>query len=83
MSVEGVASNWKNVTRGIVLGPIHFVIFIIDMPEEVKYNVFKLFADNCKLYGRVRTSENKLQHDLSNQSGSNDGNYHSTPLNAR
>ena len=36
------------------------------MPEEVKYNVCKLFADDCKLYGRAGTSENKLQHDLSN-----------------
>ena len=62
MSVDGVASNWRKVINGTLqrtlLGPIRFVIFIIDMPEEVKYN--------CKLYNRVGTSENKLQLDLSN-----------------
>ena len=57
MSVEGVASHWKKVISGIpqgtALGPILFVFFINDMREEVKYNVCKLFADDCKLYGRV------------------------------
>ena len=46
-----------------VLGPIVFVIFINDVPEEVKYNVCKRSADYCKLYDRIGTSENKLQLD--------------------
>ena len=35
------------------------------MPEEVKYSTCKLFADDCKLYGNVdSTDRNKLQQDL-------------------
>ena len=55
VNVDGAVSNWRNVLSGIpqgtVLGPILFVIFINDMPEELKYNMCKLFADDCKLYG--------------------------------
>ena len=47
----------SSIPEVTVLGAIRFVIFINDMPEEVKYNVCKLFADDCKLYGRVRTRE--------------------------
>ena len=69
VSVEGTKSEWSKVISGIpqgsVLGPILFVIFINDMPEEVKYNICKLFADDCKLYGCVNsTEENKVQFDL-------------------
>ena len=85
VSVDRVMSNWRNVLSGIpqgtVLGPILFVIFINHMPEELKYNMCKLFADDCKLYGPVSTNENKLQLDLNNLE--NDGNYHLMPLNAR
>ena len=35
------------------------------MPDEVKYNLCKLFADVCKLYGAVNDDEvNKMQMDL-------------------
>ena len=71
VSVDGVMSEWKRVTCGIpqcsVPGHILFVIFINDMPDEVKYNTCKLFADQCKLYGKVSSTEdNKMQVDLSN-----------------
>ena len=71
VKVNGIRSRWKKVLSGIpqgsVIGPLLFVIFINDMPEEVKFNVCKLFADDCKLYGRVSTlGENKMQFDLSN-----------------
>ena len=63
VNVDRVMSNWWNVLSGIpqgtVLGPILFVIFINDMPEELKYNMCKLFADDYKLYGPVSTNENK------------------------
>ena len=62
VNVDGVMSNWRNVLscipQGTVLGPILFVIFINDMPEEFKYNMCKLFADDCKLYGPVSTNFN-------------------------
>ena len=68
VNVDGAKSEWKNVLSGIpqgsVIGPLLFVIFINDMPESVKYNICKLFADDCKLYGTVNT-DNLLQFDLS------------------
>ena len=71
VNVEAAMSKWKKVIRrisqGYVLGPISFVVFINDMPDEVKYSICKLFADNCKLYGIVKsTNENNLQQDLKN-----------------
>ena len=46
VSVEGEISNWREVTSGIpqgsVIGPLLFVIFINDMPNEVKHNTVEL-----------------------------------------
>ena len=69
VNVEGAYSSWKKVVSGIpqgsVIGPILFVIFINDMPDAVKHNFCKLFADDCKLYGKVSgTGENMVQADL-------------------
>ena len=69
--VNQETSSWTKVLSGIpqgsVLGPLLFVIFINDMPDEVKFNMCKLFADDCKLYGEVNISgTNKVQDDLSN-----------------
>ena len=70
VSVDGEKSSWKDVLSGIpqgsVLGPILFVIFINDMPLEVKHNICKLFADDCKLFGIVNDYiPNTMQSDLS------------------
>ena len=56
----------SGIPQGSVIGPLLFVIFINDLPDEVKFGICKLFADDCKLYGVVNDSENKLQTDLSN-----------------
>ena len=74
VSIEGKKSKWEPVFCGIpqgsVIGPILFVIFINDMPNEVKYNMCKLFADDCKLYGVVNVSDkaSTIQKDLDNLS---------------
>ena len=69
--VEGETSGWQKVLSGIpqgsVLGPLLFVIFINDMPDVVKENICKLFADDCKLYGIINSAiDQRLQKDLSN-----------------
>ena len=71
VNVEGFKSIWTAILSGIpqgsVLGPILFVIFINDLPLEIKHNLCKLFADDCKLYGKVQNClENTMQVDLTN-----------------
>ena len=56
----------SGIPQGSVLGPLLFVIFINDLPDEVKFSMCKLFADDCKLYRAVNIGENILQTDLSN-----------------
>ena len=69
VNVEGMASDWKDVISGVpqgsVIGPLLFVILINDMPDEVKFNMCKLFTDDCKLYGSANIdNDNKMQIDL-------------------
>ena len=71
VNVNGITSSWIDVISGIpqgsVLGPLLFVICINDMPEKVKFNICKLFADDCKLYGPVNENDsNKMEIDLHN-----------------
>ena len=51
--VNGVCSEWTNVTSGIpqgsVLGPMLFTIFINDLPISISSHV-KIFADDTKIY---------------------------------
>ena len=69
VNVEGMTSDWKDVISGVpqgsVIGPLLFVIFMSDMPDEVKFNMCKLFADDYKLYGSANIdNDNKMQIDL-------------------
>ena len=71
VNVDGEYSTWRKVISGIpqgsVIGPILFVIFINDMPDAVKQCFCKLFADDCKLFGKVvDADDNRIQVDLSN-----------------
>ena len=57
-------SEWKevlsDVSKGAVLGPLLFVIYINDMPQVVK-QLLKLFADDSKLITRI-----KIRFDVQN-----------------
>ena len=64
VKVNGTFSPWTNVASGIpqgsILGPLLFVIFINDIPEEVS-NMCKIFADDTKIIGTPGPS---IQNDL-------------------
>ena len=67
--INGESSKWSNVTSGIpqgsVLGPILFVIYINDMPEDVRSDIF-LFADDTKISKKIKIIQDCecLQNDL-------------------
>jgi ribonuclease P/MRP protein subunit RPP40 len=69
LCVNGIFSEWMNVSSGVpqgsILGPLLFNIFINDIDENV-CNKFLKFADDSKLWGQVNTVNNisDLQKDL-------------------
>ena len=67
--VNGSMSKWADVTSGIpqgsVLGPILFVIYINDLPNEIKSDIY-MFADDTKVFRTIKTNDDQciLQDDL-------------------
>ena len=50
--IEGISSNWRSLEAGVpqgsILGPLLFLIFINDITENIKSNIY-LFADDTSL----------------------------------
>ena len=61
--VNGADSSWSQVTSGIpqgsVLGPLLFLLFFNDMPDDIMSSI-KIFADDTKVYKDVQTEEDML-----------------------
>ena len=55
--INGLASEWIDVTSGVpqgsILGPIMFLAFVDDLPEECQHSECKLFADDGKIYRAI------------------------------
>ena len=53
-------SNWKSVTSGVpqgsILGPTLFLIYVNDLPDQIK-STAKMFADDTKLYRDIHSIE--------------------------
>ena len=52
--LDGRASGpvLSGVPQGSVLGPVLFLVFVSDLPENIRSSV-RLFADDCVLYGSI------------------------------
>jgi hypothetical protein len=64
-----IVSSWKEifsgVSQGSVIGPVLFIIYINDLPENF-VNTSKMYADDAKVLSRVdcEANVNLLQNDL-------------------
>ena len=71
--VNGKESSWASVVRGIpqgsVLGPILFVIYINDLPDNLRGHV-EMFKDDTKVHAHIKDPQDGdiLQYDLNSLS---------------
>lgn len=60
-SFSSITRVLSGVPQGSVLGPILFLIFINDLPKQIKNSICKLFADDVKLYPKIVNSYNAVE----------------------
>ena len=68
VEINGYKSEWRDVTssvpQGSVIGPLLFVLYINDLPDRVKAEIY-LFADDTKMYCKItENGMSTLQEDL-------------------
>ena len=67
--INGQSSEWTDVSSGVpqgsVLGPLLFIMYVNDLPDEVR-SFTKLFTDDAKLYKDLQNLEDfeMIQDDL-------------------
>ena len=74
VAVRSTFSKWSDVVLGVpkgtILGPILFLIYINDLPNEILSPV-RLFADDTKIYRKlsdIESDTSKIQADLNRMS---------------
>ena len=70
MVINGNFSTWTDVGSGVpqgsLLGPIHFLLFVNDMPNVINSVTLGVFADDSKCYKITNNDADfsELQRDL-------------------
>ena len=70
--ISGCKSGWLNVTSGVpqgsILGPLLFLLYINDLPDNIKNSIVALFADDCKAFKQIRSQKDccDFQEDIDN-----------------